>query len=184
MQRTFKLLFASFRFTHASLIPLLIGGLSVVVFLVVFLLPVYARINALDWDIRLRQEALDRQELLAPIHARLTVQLREASAAVLEQQAALPQPGNPEDLAPALRILADRAEMSALSVTPNASSLTAQDGLSVELHLAGPFPRLRNLLMALLAQSWITRLERLEISDGGDMEEFRVWVGVIMDKRG
>lgn len=184
MPRIFKRLFTSFRFTHASLIPLLIGGLAVAVFLVVFLLPVYAKINAVERNIRLRQEALDRQELLAPIHARLTVQLREASAAVLEEEAALPQPANPEDLAQALRVLAELAEMDALSVTPNASSLSAQDGLSVELRLAGSFPRLRDLLMALLTQSWITRLERLEISGGGDLEEIRVWVGVIMDERG
>ncbi len=175
---------ASIRFTPACVFPLLIGGAAIAVFLVLFLLPVYAKINSLDRSIQNRREALEQQELFAPIHARLTVQLREASSLVVgDQQTILPTPESPEQAVPALRALAGHApRLGLLDITPHPDSLSTQDDLAVELRLAGPFTDLRDLLMTFLAQPWLQRLERMEITGKGEVEEFRIGVSVRMDQ--
>ncbi len=184
MSQLAKRLSATIRFTPACVFPLLIGGAAIAVFLVLFLLPVYTKINALDRSIQDRQEALNRQETFTPIHARLTTQLLEASSLVVgDQRTILDMPKSPEEAVPALRALVEQTPgLAALDVTPHPDSLSTQEDLAVELRLAGPFPELRDLLMTLLAQPWLQRLERMEITGGGDVEEFRIGVSVRMDQ--
>ncbi|WP_031386838.1 hypothetical protein [Desulfonatronum thiodismutans] len=184
MSRLVQRITASIRFTPACVFPLLIGGSAIAVFLAVFLLPVYAKNNSLDRAIQDRREALERQELFAPIHARLTMQLREASSLVVgDRQDIQDTPKSPEEAVYKLSLLAEQAHrLGLLGVTPHPDSLSTQDNLAAELRLAGPFPQLRDLLITLLAQPWLHRLERLEISGGADVEEFRVGVSVRMDE--
>jgi hypothetical protein len=172
----------TFHFTSACLFPLLISAGAIVFFILFLLLPAFSQNAALLREIQEHENAIERQEMLAPAYAMLTTQLRDVSSQYLhEEQRIFSAPTSPEMAAPALGELVDASGLTALSIIPNPSSLSLQNGLSVVLRLTGDFRRLRDLLMRMTAQPWMLSLESLEVIGGGDQEEMRIRVNVRLD---
>lgn len=182
MSRIVKRLSATFRFTSACLFPAIISIGAIIFFLVAVLLPAIAKNNRLTRDIAQRQDAVTRQEMLAPAYATLSAQLQKVSTQHADMgPRILPAPISPEMTSPALRALVDETSLGVLSINPNPKTLSAQDGLSVDLRLTGDFMRLQDLLMLMQAQPWVLNLGSLEIKGGLDQEEFRISANVLME---
>ncbi|PTN37526.1 hypothetical protein [Desulfonatronum sp. SC1] len=182
MSQLIKRITGTFRFTSACLFPVLLSLGAIIAFILLILFPAFSKNASLEREIQERRNAVERQEMLAPAHALLTSQFRGvANQYVDEDHWTLPAPNTPEMAVPTLEELVDASGLNKMSITPRPSSLSIQDGLSVDMRLSGDFQRLRDLLMSLIAQPWMLNLESLEVIGGGDREEFRIRVNVRLE---